>query len=88
MVQGRYDEAKQSLKSAALYDNTGFWPYVHLAHLYVLMGQIEEARAAVRDALALQPDLTISHFVTFSALVGKKNMENYANNLKLAGLPE
>jgi len=88
MVQVRYDEAKQSFESSALYNNAGFWPYVHLAHLYVLMGQIEEARAAVRDALALQPDLTISHFVTFSALVGKRSLESYANNLKLAGLPE
>lgn len=87
-VEGRYDEAEKPLCSATLYENSGFWPHIHLANLYAHTGRIEQARAAVLDALAFQPNLTISHFIAHSALVGEDTLEHYANNLKRAGLPK
>jgi tetratricopeptide (TPR) repeat protein len=84
----RYEESEQSLKTASLYDQAGFWPHVHLANLYVLMGRIEDARKSVRQAMAMRPGLTISHVITTSAVAGKKGYEHYLENLKLVGLPE
>jgi len=84
----KYEEAARSLKAASLNDEAGFWPHIHLANLYVLMGQIQEAQEAVGQAMAIRPSLTISHVTTTSALAGKKGYEHYLDNLKLAGLPE
>ncbi len=88
VILGRLEDAKQSFGSAASYTNAGFWPFVHLANLHILMDQVDEARLAIDEALALKPDLTISHFRSFSALVGKESLQMYPNNLRLAGLPE
>lgn len=84
----RYPEAEAALQSASMYDSAGFWPHVHLANLYVLMGRLVEARAAVAEALKRNPGLSISHFVNYSALLSDASRAEYVENLQKSGLDD
>jgi TolB-like protein len=51
------------------------------------LGRVEEAAAACRQLLRLEPGLTVSEAVRRSPLVQERDLDLYATGLKLAGLP-
>jgi Flp pilus assembly protein TadD len=47
-----YEEAGDNFRQAAVLRSTAFWPHVWLAAVFVELGQMTEARAAIKDTLA------------------------------------
>ncbi len=65
--------------------SAGFKPYLAaLGHL----GRQQEATAALRRLAAVEPDFTVQRFLATSAFERESDRENYAEGLRLAGVPE
>ncbi|MDN3279439.1 winged helix-turn-helix domain-containing protein [Frankia sp. RB7] len=87
------DEAAASWFSRSIEINRNVAPFVyfHLAAALAHLERIEEARASVQAALALEPDFTLSHFHASAptdhpiALVQRARI---ADGMRKAGLPE
>lgn len=66
----------------------------HLPAHHVLVASLarldrqEEAEAALRDLLALDPGLTVAGLRERYAIDGYRNLEGFLDGLKMAGLPE
>ncbi len=65
--------------------SAGFKPYLAaLGHL----GRKQEAAVALRRLLAVEPDFTVERFLSTSPFARESDRENYAEGLRLAGVPE
>ena len=67
--------------------------HIYLAAALAILGRLEEARAAARDALVLNPQLTIARTRDFFASytnnqVNIAGRERIIEGLRKAGLPE
>lgn len=67
---------------------TGYWPHAVLAAALAHTGQIEEARAAVTEALRAKPDLSLSYLKNTLLTKQPEGLEPYLEGLRKAGLPE
>ncbi len=89
---GRYEEAvawqRRSIEANAKYPTSHFHLAVALAHL----GRLEEARAAARVGLALDPHFTIASFLVANKFSDSPAhlawRERQADGLRKAGIPE
>ncbi len=52
------------------------------------LGQIEEARDAVQEALRLKPDLSIGYLAKILPAKHPNGLDPYLDGLRKAGLPE
>ena len=59
-----------------------------LAIAQVLAGKMDEARATVKDMLALEPDLSVSRFLDRYPGAAAPHAAKYADALRAAGLPD
>ena len=59
---GRYEEAIVWLNRSIEANRNNPLCHFHLAGTYALLGRLEEARAAARTGLALNPDFTVARF--------------------------
>jgi DNA-binding SARP family transcriptional activator/TolB-like protein len=65
--------------------SAGFKPYLAaLGHL----GRRQEAAIALRRLLAVEPDFTVQGFLRTAPFARQSDRENYAQGLRLAGVPE
>jgi DNA-binding SARP family transcriptional activator/TolB-like protein len=65
--------------------SAGFKPYVSaLGHL----GRTQEAAVARRRLLAMEPEFTVQRFIIGSPLERESDKQNFAEGLRLAGIPE
>jgi adenylate cyclase len=76
--------AKRSLKANRMHTST--WRTLTVA--YVGLGQIDDAKAAARSLLELEPDLTVSKFLKRSPSADFWTGIEWANALEAAGLPK
>jgi len=83
---GRYEEAIAYLKRAVEREPTDFLAYYGLAATYSMAGRMEEARAAAKEVLRINPRIT-RHFTTFP-LKDPVARERLAEALGKAGLPD
>jgi DNA-binding SARP family transcriptional activator/TolB-like protein len=65
--------------------SAGFKPYISaLGHL----GRTQEASVALRRLMEIEPDFTIERFIATSPLERETDRTNWAEGLRLAGVPE
>jgi len=66
----------------------GYWSYAVLASALANLGQIEEAREAVDEALQRKPDLSLAYLETTLPTKQPGGLEIYFDGLRKAGLPD
>ena len=84
----RYEEAAKAAKKAVQLNN-----YVIPAHLVLgascaHLGRLDEAQAAIKESLKLNPELTVPRLPEFFPISNFKNLDDYLDGLRKAGLPE
>ena len=85
-VAGRYEEAIDYLKRAVEREPNDLSAYINLAVNYSMLGREEEARAAAKEVLRINPRIT-RHFRTIP-LKDPAAVERFAEALGKAGLPD
>jgi adenylate cyclase len=66
----------------------GYWSYAVLASALGNLGQTEEAREAVAEAVQRKPDLSLDYLATTLPTKHPGGLERYFDGLRKAGLPE
>ncbi len=66
----------------------GYWPHAGLAAALAHLGQMDEARAAVTDALEAKPDLSLAYLAKTLPTKEPDGLDPYLDGLRKAGLPE
>jgi len=80
---GHIDEALEDAKKAADGGHRVFYTYLNLAAAHAFKGEMDDAKAAMAEALRLKPDLSVKW------LVKHKPVLQFAfDGLRKAGLPE
>ena len=81
---GRYKEALETLKQ----DNKPYFvTYRNLAAVYVRLGQLEQASAAVSELLKNRPDYT-SSIENLRPYKDPAQLDRFINDLRKAGVPD
>jgi adenylate cyclase len=63
-------------------------PLLFLAASYAQLGRLNEAQAAVKRVLALDPKATVAKFAAQQPYKNPDDLEHYKDGLRKAGLPE
>ena len=80
---GRFDEALEDVKEAVDGGYRNIYSYINLTAAHAFKGEMDEAKAAMAEALRLKPDLSVRW------LVKHKPVLQFAfGELRKAGLPE
>jgi adenylate cyclase len=66
---------------------SGYWPHAVLAAALAHLGQMDEARAAVTEALEAKPDLSLTYLEKTLPTKEPDGLEPYLDGLRKAGLP-
>ena len=84
----KYEEALGALNKITQRHRTSIWLYTAASHAQ--LGQPEEARAAIAEALKLKPDLNLEHEISrrLDNGLAPENAEHLRKALRKAGLPE
>jgi adenylate cyclase len=85
---GRYGEAVRWLQTSLQWRNDYNLAYRGLAASYARLGRLEEARAALAEALRLEPELTTAKIRSELRVADPSFMEPYVDGLRRAGLPD
>ena len=90
---GLYEEAVDRLRRSMEVNRDNLLTHLFLAAALAILGRLEEARAAARDALVLSPRLTIARaqalFASFTDNpANAERRERFIEGLRKAGLPE
>jgi adenylate cyclase len=83
-----YENAIVNLKNAARLRPAAFWPHLLLATALVGLGRMEEARAAVGEALSRKPDCTLGFVSQVAKHLPRDYSKRLLGNLRKAGLPK
>jgi adenylate cyclase len=84
----RYDEALIWAKKAVQRPNATIWAFTGEAVALAHLGRIDEARAALNQALAIKPDLSSDFFRSVILWKDSAHLEHYTDGLHKAGLLE
>jgi hypothetical protein len=68
--------------------DAAYWPHAILASALGNLGQIEDARAAVNEALRHKPDLSLTYLEKTLPTKEPGGLKPYLDGLRKAGLPE
>jgi Flp pilus assembly protein TadD len=90
---GLYEEALDRLRRSIEVNRNNQLTHIFLAATFASLGRLDEARAAARDVLALNPQMTIARSLGFFASfadrpVNVERRERLIESLRTAGLPE
>jgi adenylate cyclase len=85
---GEFEEAIVNLIDASRLRPTSIWPYIALAGALVGLERMEEARAAMENALARKPDCTSSFVADASKGLPSDDVKKSIERLQQAGLPD
>jgi tetratricopeptide (TPR) repeat protein len=88
---GTYDEAATHFRRAIDINRNSHFAHFFLAACLAQLGQLEEARAAVRSALALAPGFTVARFHAMAPSGNPVFLEEHrrcSEGMRLAGVPE
>ena len=80
---GHFDAAIENYHKAIDLGFSNEWPYASLTAAYALSGNMNAAKAALAEALRVQPKLTIKFMTLFGPPI-----PNLFDGLRKAGLPE
>lgn len=85
---GEFETSIVNLKEAARLRPTAFWTYLFLAGAFVGLGRIDEARTAMKEALARKPDCNVAFFRKFATAFRGNHVNSLIGHLKQVGLPD
>jgi TolB-like protein/Tfp pilus assembly protein PilF len=90
---GLHEEALDRLRRSIEVNRNNQLTHIFLAAALASLGRLDEARAATRDVLALNPQMTIARSLGFFASfadrpVNVARRERFIESLRAAGLPE
>jgi adenylate cyclase len=85
--QAAVDWAQRAVHEPRSVDG-GYWPYAVLASAFGNLGNAEEAREAVGNALQRKPDLSIKYLKKTLPTKHEDGLTIYLDGLRKAGLPE
>ena len=83
-----FEQAVHWSRKASRHPNSGFWPHISLARAFVGRDQIDEARAAMDDALSERPSLTATTVAAMLHHLHPDYKGPYLDALRKAGLAE
>ena len=84
----RYQEAADVAKKALQFNNYYLRTHLILAASCAHLGRLDEAQAAIRQALEFNSRLTIARLPELFPIARYKNLDVYLDGLRKAGLPE
>ena len=84
----RYEEAAKAAKKAVQLHNVIIPAHLVLAASCAHLARLDEAKAAVKRSLELNPDLTVTRLPEFFPISNFKNLDAYLDGLRKAGLPD
>jgi adenylate cyclase len=85
---GRYEEAIAQGKRATEKEPNNFIAYVVLASSYSLAGREEEARAAAKEILRINPKFSVARIQKLSPHKDRAVAKRFCDTLRKAGLPD
>jgi len=85
---GQYDEAIECIKKAIQREPDSIVSQLILTSTYAYAGRKEEAQAAAREILRINPKFSIERFMRASPQRDANSRKRFAQALKTAGLPE
>jgi TolB-like protein/tetratricopeptide (TPR) repeat protein len=83
----RYEEAADAARKALQLNRYAVLAHLALAASCVMLGRVGEARAAIAQALQLNPRLSVSGLPALFPISRLRNLESYLDALRKAGLP-
>lgn len=87
-LQGRYNEALAVLEEAVERNPAFDRIQLILAATYARLGRIDDATWAADEALSINPEITLSKERNDSIYRNDRDLENYLDALRVAGVPE
>jgi TolB-like protein len=84
----RFEEAAEWAQRSIDIEKNFVFSYFHLAVSKAHLGQLEEARAAMRSAMALRPDLSLARWQERSPMRFPDRRKIWVDGCRLAGTPE
>jgi tetratricopeptide (TPR) repeat protein len=84
----RHEEALRELKASLARNPRAFPAYYILGIIYFELGRMDEARAAVKESLRLNPRLSISNLKRFVPYKNPSDVERQLSALRKLGFPE
>jgi adenylate cyclase len=87
--RGELEAAIACFRDAARQRPAAFWPHSNMAACYAGLGRMDEAKAAVAEALHRKPDLSLGFFARIGGSAGKglPHVQRILDGLTRAGLP-
>lgn len=85
---GKYKEAVEQLKLALSRNENAIQPRLFLAASYAGMNLPEDGEWEIDQAMAVNPDLSISHIKKTMTIANKKQMAIFIDHLRKAKMPE
>jgi hypothetical protein len=85
---GEYKQAAEWSRKASRHPTSSFWTHTHLATALIELNSLEEARAAIKQALCKQPDLCVTRVSSMLDKMDLKYRQRILACLRRAGLPE
>ena len=85
---GEHDQAVEWCRKASRHPSSSFWPHATLARVFAGLDRMDEARAALDDALRKQPNLTVTTVAVMLRGIHPDYKEPYLDALRKAGLAE
>ncbi len=88
-LQRQYEAAVDSARGSIREPRAaGYWPYAVLASALGNLGQVEEGRTVVDEALQQKPDLSLSYLEKTLPTKQPCGLQPYLDGLRKAGLPK
>ena len=88
LIAGRYEAALAYFKKAQKRNSDNIWPYHYQAAVYGHLGREEEARAAAKELLRLNPKFSVKQAEKWPGCKNKVKWNLIMNGLRKASLPE
>jgi adenylate cyclase len=88
VLAGRYDEALETARDAQRKPNCTAWASLHEATALANLGRLDEAKAAMDKAYALQPDISMRWVRTLLPAEPGVAVDAYFEGMKKAGLKD
>jgi len=85
---GQYNEAIECIKKAIQREPNSMASQLILTSIYAYAGREEEARAAAKEILRINPKFSIQQYIRASPQRDANARERFAQSLRRAGLPE
>lgn len=87
-MTGKHETGIALARKASRHQSCGIWPLANLAFMFASLDRMEEAKAAIADALKKRPDLTVATIDRFLPGYNSEGKSDYLDALRKAGVPD